>query len=33
MRKVGLPPSEWLKNLETAQTDERALDTAGEGVE
>lgn len=33
VRKVGLPPSQWLKNVEAGPTEERALDTAGEGVE
>lgn len=33
VRKVGLPPSQWLKNLETGHAEGRALDAAGEGVE
>lgn len=33
VRNVGLPPSQWLKNLESAHAEERALDTTGGGVE
>lgn len=31
VRKVGVPPSQWLKSLETARAEERVLDAAGEG--